>query len=88
MIIEIEKLLKAKEIELAMVQIQHESLIGGMDELINNFDGLEFKANKHFWSAFGSLEKWQKTLTREIKDLQSMLEKAKDVQEKLDQLTK
>ena len=84
MISEITKLINVKEKELAMVQINFESLISGMDEIINKSNG---KLNKHFWKTYNSLNAWQNTLRSELLDLKSMLEKTKDIQAKLDQLT-
>ncbi len=83
MITEIEKLLKAKEIELNIVQEQCKSLMAALAKAAESAP----KSN-YFWTAYSALKEWQDVARSEYKELKSLLEKAKDVQAKLDQNTK
>ena len=83
MITEIEKLLKAKEIELNIVQEQCKSLTAALNKAADTAPRTD-----HFWKTHSALGKWQEVTRSEYRDLLSMLEKAKDIQAKLDQLSK
>lgn len=83
MITKIEKLLKAKEIELNIAEEQCGSLMA----TLNQSAGSAPNSDK-FWTAYNALKEWQDVARSEHKELKSMLEKANDLQAKIDQLSK
>ena len=83
MITKIEKLLKAKEIELNIAEEQIESLKATLKKSAGSAP-----MSDKFWTAYWSLKEWQDVARSELKELKSMLEKANDLQAKIDQLSK